>query len=176
MMEYYKFELINQLMAHYFNSCAITLDTADFVDKRYEKRIQKRLFKEFKRKLWTIGAEYRKFKRYWKKHKNGNLDANLNGLYAKYNLEFNEMLEQGQNSSLKRPLEDLQPLNINSANSCEGSGENASPAVEYHDCTNLIEDEMFEFDSPKHEDNQATANKKEQLAERSSEDCAIEPL
>ena len=53
-------------MEHYFNSCATTLDTADFVPQKYLKKVQRRLFKEFKSKMWTLSFEYRRFKKYWK--------------------------------------------------------------------------------------------------------------
>lgn len=176
MIEYYKFELIDQLMTHYFNSCATTLDTSDFVPQRYLKKIQRRLFKEFKSKMWVLGFEYKRFKKYWKKNKNMGLDENLNAIYAKYSLEFKNAMQGDNNSFLKRPTQDCKPEEINPAYNERGVWGKTSPAVDYYDCTNSIEDEEIELDAPKQEDDLASADIKEQLEERSSNENGIEPL
>lgn len=176
MIEYYEFELMDQLMQHYFSSCATTLDTAEFVEPKYLRKLQRLLFKKFKRKMWVISSEYRKFKRYFKANKNADLDENLKAIYAKYNLEFKHSISGEANPFLKRPTEFNQVDNEFQRISSEGSGENASPELEQYDSTNSIEDENFEFDSLEQEDDQASANKKEQLEEQSSEENGLEPL
>lgn len=175
MIEYYKFELMNQLMEHYFNSCATTLDTSDFVPQRYLKRVQKRLFKEFKAKMWTLSFEYRKFKKYWKRNQKIKIDENLSAIYAKYNIEFSERMTDN-NHFLNRVKELGLATEQDPANNERGVWGDTSPAGEYNGSTNSIEDEESEFDSLEQKDGLASAIKNEQLTERSSAERDIEPL
>ena len=62
-MEFFKNELIDEVLKRYFATFEITLDTADYVPAKYGKKIHKFIFKNMKQKFREINRAYRKQKR-----------------------------------------------------------------------------------------------------------------
>lgn len=59
-MEFKKNELINSVLVNYYETFALTLNSEDFVSPKYNKKIEKYIFKNMKKKFRTCDKEYRK--------------------------------------------------------------------------------------------------------------------
>ena len=63
MINYNKNELINTCLGKYYETFALTLDTADFVPEKYNKKIMAYIFKNLKRQFRKIDREDRKYQK-----------------------------------------------------------------------------------------------------------------
>ena len=63
MINYNKNELINTCLGKYYETFALTLDTADFVPEKYNKKILAYIFKNLKRQFRKIDREDRKYQK-----------------------------------------------------------------------------------------------------------------
>ena len=61
-MEFIKNDLIDEVLKRYFQTFAITLDTAEFVPAKYGKKIHKFIFKNMRQKFREIKRVYKKQK------------------------------------------------------------------------------------------------------------------
>jgi hypothetical protein len=62
-MEFIKNELINGVLDKYFETFSKTLDTADYVPKKYLAKIHRYIFKNMRKKFRQVNRAYRKQKR-----------------------------------------------------------------------------------------------------------------
>jgi len=67
MINYNKNKLINKCLVKYYETFAHTLDTADYVPEKYNKRILAYIFKNMKRQFRKLNREDRKYQREWNK-------------------------------------------------------------------------------------------------------------
>lgn len=51
MLNYYKNKLINECLTEYYETFSCTLDTADYVPEKYNKKILRYIFKNMKRQF-----------------------------------------------------------------------------------------------------------------------------
>lgn len=63
MINYNKNKLINTCLGKYYETFALTLDTADFVPEKYNKKILAYIFKNLKRQFRKIDREDRKYQK-----------------------------------------------------------------------------------------------------------------
>lgn len=63
MLNFNKNELINETLDKYFETFSHTLDTADFVPEKFNKKIHKYIFKNMKKSFRKIDKEDRVFQR-----------------------------------------------------------------------------------------------------------------
>lgn len=63
MINYNKNNLINTCLGKYYETFALTLDTADFVPEKYNKKILAYIFKNLKRQFRKIDREDRRYQR-----------------------------------------------------------------------------------------------------------------
>ena len=63
MINYNKNELINTCLGKYYETFALTLDTADFVPEKYNKKIMAYIFKNLKQQVRKIDREDRKYQK-----------------------------------------------------------------------------------------------------------------
>lgn len=63
MLNYHKNTLINECLVTYYQTFAHTLDTYDYVPKKYNKKILKYIFKNMKKQFRKIDREDRKYQR-----------------------------------------------------------------------------------------------------------------
>lgn len=63
MIDYNKNKLINTCLGKYYETFALTLDTADFVPEKYNKKILAYIFKNLKRQFRKIDREDRKYQK-----------------------------------------------------------------------------------------------------------------
>ena len=63
MINYNKNKLINTCLGNYYETFALTLDTADFVPEKYNKKILAYIFKNLKRQFRKIDREDRKYQK-----------------------------------------------------------------------------------------------------------------
>ena len=69
MINYNKNKLINTCLETYYATFAQTLDTADFVPEKYNKKILAYIFKNMKRQFRKIDREDRRYQRVMRKRK-----------------------------------------------------------------------------------------------------------
>lgn len=62
-MEFKKNELMNEVLKNYYETFAMTLDTNDFTPAKYNKKIYKYIFRNFKKKWKEVNVEYKKYKK-----------------------------------------------------------------------------------------------------------------
>lgn len=62
-MEFKKNELINSVLLNYYETFALTLNSEDFVSPKYNKKIEKYIFKNMKKKFSSCNKEYREWLR-----------------------------------------------------------------------------------------------------------------
>lgn len=67
MINYNKNKLINTCLETYYATFAQTLDTADFVPEKYNKKILAYIFKNMKRQFRKIDREDRRYQRAMRK-------------------------------------------------------------------------------------------------------------
>ena len=67
MINYNKNKLINETLDRYYNTFSHTLDTADYVPEKFNKKICKYIFKNMKKAFRRIDKEDRKFQRIFKR-------------------------------------------------------------------------------------------------------------
>ena len=60
MINYNKNKLINTCLVKYYETFALTLDTADFVPEKYNKKILAYIFKNMKRQFRKVDRLYQK--------------------------------------------------------------------------------------------------------------------
>ena len=63
MINYNKNKLINTCLGKYYETFALTLDTADFVPEKYNKKILAYIFKNLKRQFRKIDRKDRKYQK-----------------------------------------------------------------------------------------------------------------
>ena len=63
MINYNKNKLINTCLGKYYETFALTLDTADFVPEKYNKKILAYIFKNMKRQFRRVDREDRRYQR-----------------------------------------------------------------------------------------------------------------
>lgn len=63
MINYNKNKLINESLEQYYNTFSRTLDTADFVPEKFNKKIHKYIFKNMKKTFKKIDKEDRHFQK-----------------------------------------------------------------------------------------------------------------
>lgn len=63
MINYNKNKLIDECLARYYETFAHTLDTADYVPQKYNKRILAYIFKNMKRQFRKIDRADRRYQR-----------------------------------------------------------------------------------------------------------------
>ena len=63
MINYNKNKLINTCLGKYYETFALTLDTADFVPEKYNKKILAYIFKNLKRQFRKIDREDREYQK-----------------------------------------------------------------------------------------------------------------
>lgn len=63
MINYNKNKLINTCLGKYYETFALTLDTADFVPEKYNKKILAYIFKNMKRQFRRLDREDRRYQR-----------------------------------------------------------------------------------------------------------------
>lgn len=63
LMEFKKNELIDEVLVNYYHTFSLTLDTEDFVSPKYNKKIEKYIFKNMKKKFKTCNKEYKQWLR-----------------------------------------------------------------------------------------------------------------
>ena len=63
MINYNKNKLVNTCLGKYYETFALTLDTADFVPEKYNKKILAYIFKNLKRQFRKIDREDRKYQK-----------------------------------------------------------------------------------------------------------------
>ena len=63
MINYNKNKLINKCLVTYYQTFALTLDTADYVPEKYNKKILRYIFKNMKRQFRKIDREDRQYQR-----------------------------------------------------------------------------------------------------------------
>lgn len=68
MINYNKNKLINETLDKYYDSFSHTLDTADYVPEKFNKKICKYIFKNMKKAFKKIDKEDRKYQRKFKKN------------------------------------------------------------------------------------------------------------
>ena len=59
-IEFYKNKYINEVLRNYYETFLCTLDTADYVPEKYNKKICKYIFKNLKLKLKEVDKVYKK--------------------------------------------------------------------------------------------------------------------
>ena len=67
MLNYNKNKLINKCLENYYGTFARTLDTADYVPEKYNKKILAYIFKNMKKQFRKLDREDRKYQRARKK-------------------------------------------------------------------------------------------------------------
>lgn len=67
MINYNKNKLINKCLVKYYETFARTLDTADYVPEKYNKKILAYIFKNMKKQFRKVDREDRKYQRARKK-------------------------------------------------------------------------------------------------------------
>ena len=67
MINYNKNKLINKCLVKYYETFAHTLDTADYVPEKYNKKILAYIFKNMKKQFRKLDREDRKYQRERKK-------------------------------------------------------------------------------------------------------------
>lgn len=60
-MEFKMNELIDDVLINYYKTFSLTLDTEDFVSEKYNKKIEKFIFKNLKKKFKICKKEYKKW-------------------------------------------------------------------------------------------------------------------
>ena len=76
MLNYNKNELINTTLDKYYETFSHTLDTADYVPEKYNKKIHKFIYKNMRKAFRKINCEDRKFQRNSRKENKDNLKIN----------------------------------------------------------------------------------------------------
>lgn len=61
MINYNKNELINECLVKFYETFALTLDTADYVPERFNKKILKYIFKNMRRQFRRLNGEDRRY-------------------------------------------------------------------------------------------------------------------
>lgn len=61
MLNYNKNKLINNCLVKYYETFAHMLDTADYVPEKYNKRIQRYIFRNMRRQFRRVDIEDRKY-------------------------------------------------------------------------------------------------------------------
>ena len=79
MINYNKNELINTCLETYYATFAQTLDTADFVPEKYNKKILAYIFKNMKRQFRKIDREDRRYQRAVRKKERLKVKQSPNG-------------------------------------------------------------------------------------------------
>lgn len=67
MINYNKNELINECLAQYYETFSRTLDTADYVPEKFNKKIMAYIFKNMKRQFRKLDSEDKKYQKECKK-------------------------------------------------------------------------------------------------------------
>lgn len=63
MINYFKNDLINECLDTYYKTFAHTLDTADYVPIKYNKKILKYIFKNMKKQFKKVDKEDKKYQK-----------------------------------------------------------------------------------------------------------------
>lgn len=79
MINYNKNKLINTCLETYYDTFSRTLDTADFVPEKYNKKILAYIFKNMKRQFRKIDREDRRYQRAVRKKERLKAKQSLNG-------------------------------------------------------------------------------------------------
>lgn len=67
MINFNKNKLINEVLTNYYETFSHTLDTADYVPEKYNKKITNYIYKNMKKSFRQIDKEDRKYQRELKK-------------------------------------------------------------------------------------------------------------
>lgn len=79
MINYNKNKLINKCLEKYYETFALTLDTADYVPEKFNKKILAYIFKNMKRQFKKVDREDRKYQRERKKAEKACRQSRENG-------------------------------------------------------------------------------------------------
>ena len=79
MINYNKNKLINECLRKYYETFAHTLDTADFVPQKYNKKILDYIFQNMKKAFKKINKEDKKFQKRFKKSQKLKQKSNKGG-------------------------------------------------------------------------------------------------
>lgn len=79
MINYNKNKLINKCLEKYYETFALTLDTADYVPEKFNKKILAYIFKNMKRQFKKVDREDRKYQRGRKKAEKARRQSRENG-------------------------------------------------------------------------------------------------
>ena len=90
MLNYNKNKLINECLLTYYGTFACTLDTADYVPEKYNKKILAYIFKNMKRHFRKLDKEDRQYQRKAKKK------ARLKAKQVKKNKLDKELKDNGK--------------------------------------------------------------------------------
>lgn len=61
MIDFHKNKMIDQVLNNYYGTFSKTLDTADYVPEKFNKKISKYIYKNMKKKFKEIDREYKKY-------------------------------------------------------------------------------------------------------------------
>ena len=75
-MNFHKNELINTTLFEFYRTFSCTLDTAEYVPEKYNKKIHKFIYKNMRKAFRIINREDRKFQRNLRKENKNNLKIN----------------------------------------------------------------------------------------------------
>jgi len=61
LIDFHKNKMIDQVLNNYYGTFSKTLDTADYVPEKFNKKISKYIYKNMKKKFKEIDREYKKY-------------------------------------------------------------------------------------------------------------------
>ena len=81
-LNFNKNKLINEVLGEYYNTFAVTLDTGDYVEEKFNKKIHKYIFKNLKKQFKKIDKEDKKYQKDYRKKLKSSLPKKK-GLFAR---------------------------------------------------------------------------------------------